>query len=130
LINFYTNNIEKYDYVSNTLKRTYPQGMDSEIISFDTLKEAHFNAYDPFDREHVTPFIIRRPSRYRLHNIEHSTNLSHYRLTIDTSEDLDLVKKIFKELFFTNPEFKMKDILTVLEVNSEWLSINSHVKQW
>jgi spore coat polysaccharide biosynthesis protein SpsF (cytidylyltransferase family) len=103
--------------------------MDSEIISFDTLKEAHFNAYDPFDREHVTPFIRSRPSLYRLHNIEHSTNLSNYRLTIDTSEDLELIEKIFKELFFRDREFKMKDILTVLEVNSEWLSINSHVIQ-
>ena len=128
LINFYTNNIEKYDYVSNTLKRTYPQGMDSEIISFDILKEAHLNAYDPFDREHVTPFFISRPSRYRLHNIEHSTNLSHYRLTIDTSEDLDLVKKIFKELFFTNHKFTMRDILSVMEANPDWIKINSHVK--
>ena len=128
LINFYTNNIEKYDYVSNTLKRTYPQGMDSEIISFDILKEAHLNAYDPFDREHVTPFIRSRPSRYCLHNIEHSTNLSNYRLTVDTSEDLDLVKKIFKELFFTNHKFTMRDILSVMEANPDWIKINSHVK--
>ena len=127
LINFYTNNIEKYDYVSNTLKRTYPQGMDSEIISFDTLKEAHFNAYDPFDREHVTPFIKSSSSRYSLKNIEYKTNLSHYRLTVDTSEDLELIKRIFKELYFRNPEFKMEDILTVLKANSEWQSINSHV---
>ena len=127
LINFYTSNIEKYDYVSNTLKRTYPQGMDSEIISFDILKEAHLNAYDPFDREHVTPFIKSSSPRYSLKNIEYKTNLSHYRLTVDTSEDLELIKKIFKELYFRNPEFKMEDILTVLKANSEWQSINSHV---
>ena len=130
VVSFYINNQDKVDYVSNCLNRTYPRGMDVEVFSFSILKEAHEEAKENHEREHVTPFIISRPSRYRLHNIEHSTNLSHYRLTIDTSEDLDLVKKIFKELFFTNPEFKMKDILTVLEVNSEWLSINSHVKQW
>jgi spore coat polysaccharide biosynthesis protein SpsF len=127
IITYYIDNKNSVDYVSNILNRTYPRGMDVEVFSFSILKEANEEAAKDKEREHVTPFIISRPSRYRLHNIEHSTNLSHYRLTIDTSEDLDLVKKIFKELFFTNPEFRMKDILTVLEVNSEWLSINSHV---
>jgi spore coat polysaccharide biosynthesis protein SpsF len=127
LIDFYMKNLKKYDYVTNTLRRTYPRGMDVEIVSFKALKEAHFNAYDPFDREHVTPFIKSSPSRYSLKNIEYKTNLSHYRLTVDTSEDLELIKKIFKELYFRNPEFKMEDILTVLKANSEWLSINSHV---
>ena len=128
VVSFYINNQDKVDYVSNCLNRTYPRGMDVEVFSFSILKEAHEEAKENHEREHVTPFIISRPSRYRLHNIEHSTNLSNYRLTIDTSEDFELIEKIFKELFFENPEFSMKDILTVLEVNSEWLSINSHVK--
>ncbi len=127
VVSFYINNQSGVDYVSNCLHRTYPRGMDVEVFSFSILKEAHFNAYDPFDREHVTPFIKSSSSRYSLKNIEYKTNLSHYRLTVDTSEDLELIKKIFKELYFRNPEFKMEDILTVLKANSEWLSINSHV---
>ena len=129
IVSFYINNQDRVDYVSNCLNRTYPKGMDVEVFSFSNLKEAYEEAKENYEREHVTPFIINRPSRYRLHNIEHSTNLSNYRLTIDTSEDFELVEKIFEELFFENPEFEMKDILTVLEVNSEWPSINSHVKQ-
>ena len=129
IINYYIDNKDNVDYVSNGLNRTYPRGMDVEVFSFSILKEAYEEATKGNEREHVTPFITSRPSRYRLHNIEHSTNLSHYRLTIDTSEDFELVEKIFEELFFENPEFEMKDILTVLEVNSEWPSINSHVKQ-
>ena len=129
VVSFYINNQDKVDYVSNCLNRTYPRGMDVEVFSFSILKEAHEEAKENHEREHVTPFIISRPSRYRLHNIEHSTNLSHYRLTIDTSEDLDLVKKIFKELFFTNHKFTMRDILSVMEANPDWIKINSHVKQ-
>jgi len=129
LIDFYMRNLKKYDYVTNTLKRTYPRGMDAEIVSFKALKEAHFNAYDPLDREHVTPFIRNRPTQYRLHNIKYSSDLSRYRLTVDTSEDMELIRRIFESLYVENPEFKMKDILTVLEVNSEWPSVNSHVKQ-
>ncbi len=127
LINFYTNNIEKYDYVSNTLKRTYPLGMDSEIISFDTLKEAHFNAYDPFDREHVSPFIKMRPQQFRLYNILYKADMSRYRWTLDTPEDLELISKIFDALFYQNPSISLKDMLDQMERMPEWETINAHV---
>ena len=117
LINFYTNNIEKYDYVSNTLKRTYPKGMDTEIISFDTLKDAHFNAYGPFDREHVMPFINMRPQRFRLYNILYRTDMSRYRLTVDTPDDLKLITEIFEALYSEKPFFSLKDILDLMERN-------------
>ncbi len=119
-------NLKKYDYVTNTLKRTYPRGMDVEIVSFKALKEAHFNAYDPFDREHVTPFIRNRPTQYRLHNIKYSSDLSRYRLTVDTSEDMELIRRIFESLYVENPEFTMKDILSKMAANPDWIKINSH----
>ena len=129
LIDFYMKNLKKYDYVTNTLKRTYPRGMDTEIVSFKALKEAHFNAYDPLDREHVTLFIRNRPTQYRLHNIKYSSDLSRYRLTVDTSEDMELIRRIFEALYVENPEFSMKDILSKMAANPDWIKINSHVKQ-
>ena len=126
LIDFYMKNLKKYDYVTNTLKRTYPRGMDVEIVSFKALKEAHFNAYDPFDREHVTPFIRNRLTQYRLHNIKYSSDLSRYRLTVDTSEDMELIRRIFESLYVENPEFTMKDILSKMAANPEWEAINTH----
>ena len=129
LIDFYMRNLKKYDYVTNTLKRTYPRGMDAEIVSFKALKEAHFNAYDPFDREHVTLFIRNRPTQYRRHNIKYSSDLSRYRLTVDTSEDMELIRRIFESLYVENPEFTMKDILSKMAANPEWEYINAHVKQ-
>ena len=129
LIDFYMKNLKKYDYVTNTLKRTYPRGMDAEIVSFKALKEAHFNAYDPFDREHVTPFIRNRPTQYRLHNIKYSSDLSRYRLTVDTSEDMELIRRIFESLYVENPEFTMKDIVSKMAANPEWEYINAHIHQ-
>ena len=126
LIDFYMKNLKKYDYVTNTLKRTYPRGMDAEIVSFKALKEAHFNAYDPFDREHVTLFIRNRPTQYRRHNIKYSSDLSRYRLTVDTSEDMELIRRIFESLYVENPEFTMKDILSKMAANPEWEAINTH----
>ena len=129
VVSFYINNQDRADYVSNCLKRTYPKGMDVEVSSFSILKEAYEEAKENYEREHVTPFIISRPSRYRLHNIEHSTNLSHYRLTVDTPEDMELIRRIFETLHYKKSAFSLKDILLVMEDNPEWIDINSHIKQ-
>ena len=128
LIDFYMRNLKKYDYVTNTLKRTYPRGMDAEIVSFKALKEAHFNAYDPLDREHVTPFIRNRPTQYHLHNIKYSSDLSRYRLTVDTSEDMELIRRIFESLYYQNPLFSLNDMLDQMERTPEWETINTHVE--
>ena len=129
LINFFTNNIEKYDYVSNTLERSYPKGMDAEIVSFKALKEAHFNAYDPFDREHVTPFIKKRPQQFRLYNILYKTDMSRCRWTLDTPEDLELISKIFEFLYYQNTFFSLNDIFSLMERKLEWAAINAHIEQ-
>ena len=127
LINFFTNNIEKYDYVSNTLERSYPMGMDAEVISFKTLKEAHFNAYEPYDREHVTPFIKKRPQQFRLYNILYKRDISRCRWTLDTPEDLELISKIFESLYYQNTFFSLKDMLDQMERTPKWETINAHV---
>ena len=122
-------NLKKYDYVTNTLKRTYPRGMDVEIVSFKALKEAHFNTDDPFDREHVTPFIRKRPQQFRLYNILYRTDMSRYRWTLDTPEDLELISKIFESLYFQNPFFSLKDMLDQMERTPELAAINAHIEQ-
>ena len=127
LINFFTNNTEKYDYVSNTLERSYPKGMDAEVISFKTLKEAHFNAYEPYDREHVTPFIKKRPQQFRLYNILYKRDISNCRWTLDTPEDLELISKIFESLYYQNTFFSLKDMLDQMERTPKWETINAHV---
>jgi len=126
LISFFTNNIGKYDYVSNTLERSYPKGMGAEIVSFKALKEAHFNAYDPFDREHVTPFIKKRPQQFRLYNILYKADMSRYRWTVDTPADLELITKICDALYYKNPLFSLNDILDLMTRNPEWEAINTH----
>ena len=126
-LTFYIENHNEIDYVSNNLKQTYPKGMDVEIFPFSILKEAHEEAKREREREHVTPFIKYNPIRYRLSNIEYSENFSHYRWTVDTSEDLHLITKILNTLYNDKPEFTMKDIVSVMKSNPEWISINAHI---
>ena len=114
------------DYVSNMLEKTYPYGMAVEVFSAQTLREAHREAKDPAEREHVTPFIWRRPQRYRLKSLTMTPNLSHHRWTVDTPEDFELVSRLLKTL---KPRFTLQDVLAVLDEHPDWCAINAHVEQ-
>ena len=114
------------DYVSNMLEQTYPYGMAVEVFSAQALREAHREAKDPAEREHVTPFIYRRPQRYRLKSLTMAPNLSHHRWTVDTPEDFELVSRLLKTL---KPNFRLQDVLAVLNDHPDWCALNAHVEQ-
>lgn len=129
IIEFFRNHIDLYDYVSNTLQRTYPRGMDTEVFSRRILEEIHALAVEEPDREHVTRYIYRHPERYRLGGIEYREDLSRHRLTVDEEDDFLLIKLLLEELYPGKPEFTMQDCLDVLARHPEWMDINAHVRQ-
>lgn len=117
------------DYASNTLRRTYPRGLDVEALGRSVLDLADREASSPADREHVTRFVYRQPSRFRLCGVESSQDLATDRWTVDTLEDLDLVTRIIEALYPTRPDFRMADVLRVLAANPTWRTINADVRQ-
>jgi len=120
---------QPYDYVSNMLEPTWPYGMAVEVLSSDALATANRHATDGFEREHVTPYIYRRPREFRIRSLTRVPNLSHHRWTVDTPEDFDLVSRIITNLYAQRPDFGMAHVLQLLDSNPEWLQINSHVPQ-
>lgn len=86
------------DYTSNTLVRTYPDGLDVEVISAVALKAAADEATDPPEREHVTPFVYRRPERFKLVSELGPELLGGERWTVDTFEDLERIRSIVAKL--------------------------------
>lgn len=117
------------DFVSNMLEPRWPLGMAVEVATTAALLEADREATDPDEREHVMPFIWRRPERFRLVSLTRSPDLSHLRWTVDTPEDFDLVSRILAELYPRCPRFRMADVLSLLERNPSWSMINRHVPQ-
>ncbi|MCK4858639.1 MAG: glycosyltransferase family protein, partial [candidate division Zixibacteria bacterium] len=91
VIRCYLDSQGSFDFVSNTLARTYPRGMDCEVFPALLLEEIEREATAPPDREHVTPFFYRHPDRYRLGNVTHESDQSRHRWTVDTHEDLELI---------------------------------------
>ena len=117
------------DYVSNMLPPTWPYGMAVEVFSAAALAQAHAEATQAAEREHVTPFIYWHPERYRLRNVASPVDLSHHRWTVDTPEDYELVRRLFDHLMPTHPQFTLADVLALLEAHPGWIAINQHIRQ-
>jgi spore coat polysaccharide biosynthesis protein SpsF len=120
---------EAPDYVSNMLEPTWPYGMAVEVLAAKSLRQAHAEARDPAEREHVTPFIYRRPERFKLRSLTMQPDLSAERWTVDTPEDFDLVSRILGELHPRNPRFRLRDVVALLDRHPDWRAINRHVEQ-
>ncbi len=86
------------DYTSNTLIRDFPIGLDVEVIRSSALRVAQSEATDGDEREHVTPFLYRRPERFRLASFRGTRSLGHESWTVDTTEDLERVRLIVSRL--------------------------------
>jgi len=117
------------DCVSNMLPPTWPYGMAVEVFSAKALAEAHAEASQAAEREHVTPFLYAHPERYRLHNVASPVDLSAQRWTVDTPEDHELVQRLFDAVFPAKPNFNLADLLTAMQTHPDWLAINQHIVQ-
>jgi spore coat polysaccharide biosynthesis protein SpsF len=119
---------KKVDYASNLLPmRTYPRGLDTEIMSFDALERAWNEDNDPRTREHVTQYIVSDPSKFRLTGITNPIDFSYMRWTVDVPEDLELVRKIYSH--FGELDFSWNEAAEFLLTRPELLSLNNSVKQ-
>ncbi|MCQ5366113.1 glycosyltransferase family protein [Anoxybacillus salavatliensis] len=125
----YLDNRDRYDYVSNTLTRTYPRGMDTEVVSYEVLKRAHEEARELTYREHVTAYIYHHPDQFRLCNVSNEKDESKHRWTVDTEEDFLLIKNILETLYPLNPLFTLEDVIQILLDKPEWVEINAHIEQ-
>lgn len=129
MIEFYINN--NYEMVTNACadssKRTYPRGLDTEVFSYKVLKEAKENAKESYQLEHVTPYIYENTTKifYYKNNIDYSK----YRFTLDTKEDLKLIKEIYRNLYFGENNFYLKEVIEVMENNPDLYFINNGIKQ-
>jgi spore coat polysaccharide biosynthesis protein SpsF len=125
----YLNAQGRYDYISNTMVRTYPRGMDTEVFSAAALHTAFEEAAHPDEREHVTPFLYHHPERYGLATSVYAKDESHHRWTVDTQEDFQLISRIIEALYPHNPDFTLEHILELLQQYPAWQEINRHVNQ-
>ena len=109
------------DFTSNNLIKTFPWGLDVEVISVNALKIAYEEAKTSSDREHVTQFLRHRPKRFKLVNVKAPENNHNIRITLDEESDLILIEKIFNIL---GDKADYQSIINLFKTNSELININ------
>jgi len=116
------------DYVSNAFPlRTYPRGLDAEVISFSALERCWKEDINPRFREHVTAYVIYNTEQFRIFEVNNDTDLSSLRWTVDTPEDFEFVSQVYHH--FGENTFSWIDILDLLNQNPELQDINKNIKQ-
>ena len=112
------------DYVSNAIRYTYPDGLDTEVFSFAALERAWREAGKPSEREHVTPYL--RTGKFRVANVESEIPVSpaQYRWTVDHPADLEFVRKVYAA-FSRNGEFGFRAIFDLLKERPDLATIQA-----
>lgn len=82
------------DYTSNVFPRSYPRGLDVEVAGRGAFDAAVEEARDPYEREHVMPFLYRRPARFKLANLSSGLDAGEESWTLDTDDDLQRLRAI------------------------------------
>ena len=114
------------DYFSNVDPVSYPDGLDIEVMSFESIERANNETDSEFDREHVTPYI-RNSDSFSKSSMQHTKDLSNQRWSVDEPEDLAVVTNIF-EHFSPDMFFNWKQVLELRELQPTLFSENQHIK--
>jgi spore coat polysaccharide biosynthesis protein SpsF len=109
----------KFDYYSNTLKPTYPDGLDVEIFSRDSFLSISRDELSSLEKEHVTLRYRNSDFRFSIANKSNSIDLSSLRWTVDYEQDYLFVKQIFEYFRGSEPTFTMSDVLFLLKTHPE-----------
>ena len=120
---------KEFDYASNTINPTWPDGLDVEIMGYECLEKSWKEAKLLSEREHVTPYIYNHPEKFNIGSFENEKDLSHMRWTVDEPADFELINKIYENLYIDNSNFTITNILELLENNPELLNINNEIKR-
>ena len=116
------------DFAANRLPdgRTFPIGLDTEVASIRALERAWNEATEPYEREHVMPYLYDSPGRFRILRVDHSENLGHLRWTVDTADDLEFVRRVYAA-FPGRTDFSWQEVLKLMEDHPELAAINAGV---
>lgn len=116
-------------YARTAFDEGFPLGFDTEVFAATLLHAAETEARDPYEREHVTPFIWRHPDRYPSVILTAQPDRRSWRLVVDTQEDYRLVSAVYDALYAKNPNFGFPDLCALFEAQPNLLQINKHVEQ-
>lgn len=112
---------KKMDYTTNTINVTFPDGLDVEVVNFNSLKKSLKNSNTKYNKEHVTGFI-RSSKLFKKYNYKYYSNYSNRRWTLDYLRDFNYIKRVVK-FFYPNIYFGWKDLIKFEKINKTLINI-------
>jgi spore coat polysaccharide biosynthesis protein SpsF len=116
-----------YDHVS--LGGEFPDGLDTEVIAADALARAHTEARLSSEREHVTPYIWKRPDRFRCGTVEFPEPLGGWRWTVDESRDLEFVRGVYARLYQPGHVFGWREVAALCRREPMLAALNTGIER-
>jgi spore coat polysaccharide biosynthesis protein SpsF len=111
---------EGADYGSNTPPhRTYPKGLDVEVMTDAALRAAAARAASPEEHEHVTWGLHRHPQLYRQVFVSQAADEGDVRWTVDYPHDYAFTSAVYDALFAANPTFTSADVRTLVRARPD-----------
>ena len=116
------------DFAANRLpdQRTYPIGTDVEVCSLEALRKAWKNADQPYQREHVMPYLYEEPGRFRTLLLRNERDLGQLRWAVDEQSDLEMVRRVYASL---ETGFSWLEVVDLLERDPSIMDLNASVQQ-
>jgi spore coat polysaccharide biosynthesis protein SpsF len=109
------------DYCSNTIRPTFPEGLDVEVFTYSALAKSHAAAVLASEMEHVTPYIYKHPERFSIRDFQFERDLGDWRWTIDRTEDLAFANAVYSH-------FQDQPLVSYIDV-IQWLDLNPHIRE-
>lgn len=116
------------DYACNFNPPTWPEGLDVEVLRLSALERAWREAKEPYEREHVNPYILEHPELFRTLNVESGRDLSGCRLTVDYPADLELARAVYGRLY-KGRIFPFSDVERLMDAEPELFGINRGIER-
>jgi spore coat polysaccharide biosynthesis protein SpsF len=117
------------DYASNTHVRSYPRGLDTEAFYLETLERIFERATTTAAKEHVTAYVMEKPGDFSIQHVVSKTDDSDLRWTVDTAEDLTLVRELYTQLDLGKTLAPYHEVVAAVRARPELAEINAHITQ-
>lgn len=119
---------ERADFAYNDIPHGFPRGLDVEVFSLAALRKVVEISTQKYEREHVTPSFYEHPDMFKTAVLRSDSNFSDYRWTLDTPEDLRLIRAIYAH-FAGRDDLGWREIVDLMQRSPELAAMNSHVVQ-
>jgi spore coat polysaccharide biosynthesis protein SpsF len=117
------------DYAANVLQRTWPRGLDVDVFSRSLIEQLAQDAATGPEREHLDLHVLNHPGQFSVLSIHGAQQHADKRWTVDTAEDLSLVRHVYEALYPKLGLFRWRDVMELLKRRPDWEALNHHVQQ-